>query len=84
MATLTVTLQESVVLNGCDYGSINSASVADVGDVYKRNVTCIHSNATSLAKFASSLFTKPFISPSEALSKPAVYLVSLLNSVASS
>ena len=53
MATLTVTLQESVVLNGCDYGSINSASVADVGDVYKRNVTCIHSNATSLAKFAS-------------------------------
>ena len=54
MATLTVTLQESVVLNGCDYGSINSASVADVGDVYKRNVTCIHSNATSLAKFASS------------------------------
>ena len=54
MATLTVTLQESVILNGCDYGSINSASVADVGDVYKRNVTCVHSTTTALASFASN------------------------------
>lgn len=54
MATLTVTLQESVILNGCDYGSINSASVADVGDVYKRNVTCVHSTTTALAIFASN------------------------------
>ena len=54
MATLTVTLQESVILNGCDYGSINSASVSSVVNGFKRTDKCLRSIQTSLAAFASS------------------------------
>ena len=54
MATLTVTLQESLILNGTDYGSINSTSVSSVVNGFKRTDKCLRSINTSLAAFASS------------------------------
>ena len=54
MATLNVTLQESVILNGCEYGSINTAAVTGVGNAFKRNVTCVFGTVTALATFASN------------------------------
>jgi hypothetical protein len=40
MATLTVTITESVDLNGKDRGSTNTLSVAGINDIYHRIVTC--------------------------------------------
>jgi len=40
MATLTVTIKESVSLNGKDRGSTNTLSVAGINDIYHRIVTC--------------------------------------------
>ena len=40
MATLTVTIKESVDLNGKDRGSTNTLSVAGINDIYHRIVTC--------------------------------------------
>jgi len=54
MATLTVTLQESLILNGTDYGSINSTSISSVVNGFKRTDKCLRSIHTSLAAFASS------------------------------
>ena len=40
MATLSVTITESVTLNGSDRGSTNSLSITGVNDVYHRIVSC--------------------------------------------
>jgi len=40
MATLTVTIKESVDLNGKDRGSTNTLSVTGINDIYHRIVTC--------------------------------------------
>lgn len=54
MATLTVTLQESLILNGTDYGSINSTAVGSVVNGFKRTDKCLRAISTSLAAFQSS------------------------------
>ena len=52
-ATMTVTITESVSLNGTDQGGTNSFTVANVDEVYKRILTCPASNTTTIATFNS-------------------------------
>ena len=40
MATLAVTITESVTLNGAARGSTNSLSITGINDIYHRIVTC--------------------------------------------
>ena len=51
MATLTVTVTESVTLNGAARGSTNSLSITGVDDVYHRIVTCPANVDTTVAHF---------------------------------
>ena len=48
-ATLTVTLTESINLNGSDQGSTNTLSIDDVNEVYKRIVTVTTTEVEILA-----------------------------------
>ena len=51
MATLAVTITESVTLNGAARGSTNSLSINGVDDIYHRIVTCIADVDTTVAHF---------------------------------
>ena len=59
MADLTVTVTESVTLNGAVRGSTNTLTQASVIDVFERIVTCTHSQETTVARFATSPYTDP-------------------------
>jgi len=56
MANLTVTLTESIVINGAQRGSTNNLTVADITDTFERVVTCPHSNTTTIATFNSNVY----------------------------
>ena len=53
-ADLTVTISESVILNGATRGSSNSLTVASIVDVMERILTCAHGNTTTIAVFNST------------------------------
>jgi hypothetical protein len=55
MATLAVTITESVTLNGTARGSTNSLSITGVDDVYHRIITCPANSETRLVDFHSSV-----------------------------
>ena len=55
MATLTVTITESVTLNGAARGSTNSLSVTGINDIYHRIVSCPDDVPLSLATFKSTV-----------------------------
>ena len=57
MATLTVTLTESISLNGREQGATNSFTVANVDETYKRIVTCPEDVDTTIATFRTSTST---------------------------
>ena len=57
MATLTVTLTESVSLNDREQGATNSFTVSNVDEVMKRIVTCPASATTTVATFATATST---------------------------
>jgi|TARA_R110002020_G_scaffold34443_4_gene104770 hypothetical protein len=57
MADLTATVTEAVTLNSSVRGSTNSITVADIGDVLERIVTCTHSQTTTIATFAAAPYT---------------------------
>jgi hypothetical protein len=56
MPNLTVTLTESIVINGAQRGSTNNLTVADITDTFERVVTCPHSNTTTIATFNSNVY----------------------------
>ena len=56
MADLTVTISESVTINGALRGSANTLTVASITDTFKRVVTCPHSNTTTIATFNSNVY----------------------------
>ena len=56
-AALTVTITESVTLNGSDQGATNSMTVASVNEVYKRIVTCVDDTDCTIAVFKSATST---------------------------
>ncbi len=57
MATLTVTLTESISLNNREQGATNSFTVANVDETYKRIVTCPEDVDTTIATFGASTST---------------------------
>jgi len=54
MADLTVTISESVILNGATRGSSNSLTTSNIVDVMERILTLAHSNTTTIATFGST------------------------------
>mgnify|MGYP003131852676 CR=1 FL=1 len=56
MPNLTVTLTESIVINGAQRGSTNNLTVTDITDTFERVVTCPHSNTTTIATFNSNVY----------------------------
>ena len=57
MADLTVTLTESVTLNGSVRGTTNELTVTDIVNTFERIVTCIEGNVTTIATFAAQPYT---------------------------
>tara|TARA_R110001592_G_scaffold23696_1_gene92611 strand:- start:237 stop:725 length:489 start_codon:yes stop_codon:yes gene_type:complete len=55
MATLAVTITESVTLNGAARGSTNSLSITGVNDIYHRIVSCPDDVPLSLVTFKSTV-----------------------------
>ena len=55
MATLDVTIKESVTLNGKDRGSENVLSITSVNEVLHRIVTCPANEDTTVALFKSAV-----------------------------
>ena len=56
MADLTVTVTESVTINGALRGSSNILTVTGITDTFERVVTCPHSNTTTIATFNSNVY----------------------------
>lgn len=55
-ADLTVTISESVTINGALRGSTNTLIVGSITDTFERIVTCPHSNTTTIATFNSNVY----------------------------
>ena len=56
-ATMTVTVKESVELNGYEQGATNDYTIASIAQVSKRQIQCSASNTTTVASFAASVHT---------------------------
>tara|TARA_R100000734_G_C3307856_1_gene98448 strand:- start:1 stop:450 length:450 start_codon:yes stop_codon:yes gene_type:complete len=56
MADLTVTINESVTINGALRGSSNVLTITSITDTFERVVTCPHSNTTTIATFNSNVY----------------------------
>ena len=54
-STLTVTITESIELNGKDQGGSNTVSIGSIDEIYKRIVTCPANNETTVIRFRSSV-----------------------------
>ena len=57
MADLTVTISESVTINGALRGSVNSITTTDIVDTYERVLTAAHSQTTTICPFAATPHT---------------------------
>ena len=57
MADLTVTISESVTVNGALRGSTNNLTTTNIVDTFERILTCSHSQTTTIASFAASPHT---------------------------
>ena len=60
-ATLTVTLKESIELNGVEQGATNTKTIASVNEVSKRIVTVTTTEAEVIAFHASAISSGTFI-----------------------
>ena len=67
-APLTVTLKESVTLNGVDYGGTNTLTISSVNEVSKRIVTATTTEQTILQ------FDATAVGPGKFLEAKAVYI----------
>ena len=56
MADLSVTLTESVTLNGSVRGTTNTLTVSDIIDTFERVVTCPALQTTTIATFATNVY----------------------------
>ena len=57
MADLTVTLSETVTINGSIRGSSNTLTTASIVDTYERVLTAAHSQTTTICTFAATPHT---------------------------
>ena len=53
-ATLTVTIEEEITLNGSRQGAKNVKRISDINEIYKRIVSCPANSETTVAQFHSS------------------------------
>ena len=60
-ATLTITLKESIELNGVEQGATNEKTIASVNEVSKRIVTVTTTEAEVIAFHASAISSRTFI-----------------------
>ena len=60
-ATLTVTLKESIELNGVEQGGTNTKTIASINEVSKRIVTVTTTEAEVIAFHASAISSGTFI-----------------------
>jgi len=56
MADLSVTLTESVTLNGSVRGTTNNLTITDIIDTFERVVTCPALQTTTIATFATNVY----------------------------
>tara|TARA_R100000808_G_C2111791_1_gene125652 strand:- start:532 stop:996 length:465 start_codon:yes stop_codon:yes gene_type:complete len=56
-ATLTVTITESINLNGQNQGASNTLSIGSIAQMSKRQISCTASQTTTIATFAASVHT---------------------------
>tara|TARA_R100000030_G_scaffold86657_1_gene70130 strand:+ start:88 stop:552 length:465 start_codon:yes stop_codon:yes gene_type:complete len=54
--TLTVDISETITLGGTNYSSTKSLSIANITSIFKRVVTCIASQTTTIATFNGNVF----------------------------
>tara|TARA_R110002020_G_scaffold86021_2_gene212204 strand:- start:2695 stop:3144 length:450 start_codon:yes stop_codon:yes gene_type:complete len=59
MADLTVTISDSVELNGSTRGGSNILSTTGINDVFERIVTCTQSQDTIIAVFDTAPYSSP-------------------------
>jgi|TARA_R110002012_G_scaffold4652_11_gene21385 hypothetical protein len=57
MADLTVTISESVTINGALRGSANSITTTGIVDTFERVLTAAHSQTTTICSFAATPHT---------------------------
>ena len=75
MATLTVTITESVDLNGKDRGSTNTLSVAGINDIYHRIVTC----PSGVSNLTLAAFTTEMTARDGAIDRDLVKYIRITN-----
>jgi hypothetical protein len=75
MATLTVTITESVDLNGKDRGSTNTLSVAGINDIYHRIVTC----PSGVSNLTLAAFTNEMTGRDGAIDRDLVKYIRITN-----
>jgi hypothetical protein len=56
-STMTVTISESITLNGKNQGSTQTLNIASIKDVYKRIVTCVDDTDCTIATFQTATST---------------------------
>tara|TARA_Y100000361_G_C11053114_1_gene286351 strand:- start:227 stop:676 length:450 start_codon:yes stop_codon:yes gene_type:complete len=56
MADLTVTINESITINGALRGSANTLTVSSITDTFERVVTCPHTATSTIATFSSNVY----------------------------
>tara|TARA_R100000951_G_scaffold31974_2_gene27311 strand:- start:1058 stop:1543 length:486 start_codon:yes stop_codon:yes gene_type:complete len=56
-STMTVSISESITLNGKNQGSTQTLSIASIKDVYKRIVTCVDDTDCTIATFRTATST---------------------------
>ena len=56
-ATMTVSITESINLNGMNQGATNTLSIASIEQISKRQISCTASQTTTVASFAASVHT---------------------------
>ena len=56
-ATMTVTITESITLNGKNQGDTNTVSFSDIKEIYKRIVRCVDDTDCTIATFQTATNT---------------------------
>ena len=56
-STMTVSISESITLNGKNQGSTQTLNIASIKDVYKRIVTCVDDTDCTIATFRTATST---------------------------
>ena len=54
-STMTVTISESITLNGKNQGGTNTFNITSISDIFQRIVSCTASQTTTVATFNSDV-----------------------------